>query len=474
MWYFQLEAIKYCKLDCQSLHEVLTKFNELIYSNFSINIHKPLTLPALAMRIYKAHFMPKDTIYQLTGEVEQNIRLSYTGGAVDVYIPHNRVTPFFSNILAKFKKLFYYDVNSLYPTVKANMDMPIGKPIAFEGNIRLVEPDAFGVFYCKITSPEYLKHPLLQKRIKGKGTVAGLGTWHGWISSSEMDNAIKYGYQFEIIKGYQFERGNIFKDYVTKLYELRSQFAKSHPMNLIAKLLMNSLYGKFGMRLDKTITEIINLNTDEGKIAFKELLDTVGESIQDYIELDNNKYLFVRNKLSNVFNEDSYHSSDVNIAIASAITAGARVHMSIFKNNPLFNLYYSDTDSIFIDMPLPLEFIGKQLGLLKLEYVINKAVFLAPKVYGLVIENGVEVIKIKGITEEVTSKIHVNDLEYLLIQDSNKVFNQHKWYKSLVKGEIGISDVLYNLKVTSNKRATIYKEDVFNSTEPLFYDELDK
>ena len=64
VWDFKEEAIKYCKLDCQSLHEVLTKFNNLIYSKFKINIKRSLTFPALAMRIYKAHYMPENSIYQ--------------------------------------------------------------------------------------------------------------------------------------------------------------------------------------------------------------------------------------------------------------------------------------------------------------------------------------------------------------------------------------------------------------------------
>jgi hypothetical protein len=83
-WSFKLESIKYCKLDCQCLHELLTKFNELIYSNFKINIHKTLTLPSLAMKIYKRHYMPKDSIYQIVqSKVEAAIRDSYTGGAVE-------------------------------------------------------------------------------------------------------------------------------------------------------------------------------------------------------------------------------------------------------------------------------------------------------------------------------------------------------------------------------------------------------
>jgi hypothetical protein len=26
--------------------------------------------------------------------------------------------------------------------------MPVGKPVYFEGDIRAIEPDAFGLFYC--------------------------------------------------------------------------------------------------------------------------------------------------------------------------------------------------------------------------------------------------------------------------------------------------------------------------------------
>lgn len=75
-------------------------------------------------------------------------------------------------------------------------------------------------------------------------------------------------------------------------------------------------------------------------------------------------------------------------------------------------------------------------------------------------------------TKNVISDIHINDLEQLLIKDSSRVFNQHKWYKSLIKGEINITDILYNLKVTSNKRNVIYVDGIFNSTKPFNYDDL--
>jgi hypothetical protein len=70
------------------------------------------------------------------------------------------------------------------------------------------------------------------------------------IFSPELDNAVKYGYKFDILGGYIFERKNIFKNYVLNLYDLRLKYPKSNPLNLIAKLLLNSLYGRFGM-IDK-------------------------------------------------------------------------------------------------------------------------------------------------------------------------------------------------------------------------------
>ncbi len=50
--------------------------------------------------------------------------------------------------------------------------------------------------------------------------------------------------------------------------------------------------------------------------------------------------------------------------------------MSQFKNNPDFNLYYSDTDSAYIDKPLPDHLVhSKDLGKMKLENTLAKAIF---------------------------------------------------------------------------------------------------
>jgi hypothetical protein len=174
------------------------------------------------------------------------------------------------------------------------------------------------------------------------------------------------------------------------------------------------------------------------------MLEKYGETLKDYIKIED-KLLIIRDTSIDIkYNEkeDMYHGQNVNIAIASAITAGGRVHMSAIKNHPDFNLYYSDTDSWVTDAPLPSYMVGPNLGQVKLEYEIDRAVFLAPKVSGLITTEGKEIIKVKGVHHEVVENIHINDLEQLLIEDSSRLFNQEKWFKKLVEGEIFVTDVI--------------------------------
>ena len=61
----------------------------MIFNLFNINIHKYPTLSSLAFGIFRTHFLSHETILQLSGKIDKNIRQGYTGGAVDVYIPQN-------------------------------------------------------------------------------------------------------------------------------------------------------------------------------------------------------------------------------------------------------------------------------------------------------------------------------------------------------------------------------------------------
>jgi hypothetical protein len=90
----------------------------------------------------------------------------------------------------------------------------------------------------------------------------------------------------------------------------------------------------------------------------------------EFDELDKKIMVKHRSELKNqqTMLYGNLETHNVSIGIAAAITAYARIHMSQFKNNPNFNLYYSDTDSIYIDKPLPDHMISSTiLGKMKLE-----------------------------------------------------------------------------------------------------------
>ena len=142
-----------------------------------------------------------------------------------------------------------------------------------------------------------------------------------------MDNATKFGYTFEIIRGYRFKKAILFKEYVEKMYKLRKSYPKDHPLNLIDKLLMNSLYGKLGMKPEGSRVDILNTTNPKDMDNLEFNLNTLGDTISDYIELGQHLIIVRKNISRYNYNEkeDLYHGLDVNIAIASSITAGVEL-----------------------------------------------------------------------------------------------------------------------------------------------------
>ncbi|KAF6135886.1 hypothetical protein GIB67_006778 [Kingdonia uniflora] len=139
-----------------------------------------------------------------------------------------------------------------------------------------------------------------------------------------------------------------FKNLISKVNESRLKANKSgdDAMSYGYKILMNSLYGRFG----------------------------------------NAGYV-----------KDSDWSPPKNsvVQISAAIIAYARIYMYQFMSRD--NCYYTDTDSIILGKPLSEEYVSsKVLGLLKLECFIKESIFLAPKCYKLVTEDDQKIIKHKG------------------------------------------------------------------------------
>jgi len=179
-------------------------------------------------------------------------------------------------------------------------------------------------------------------------------------------------------------------------------------LNFIAKILLNSLYGRFGM--DDNFEDINVIHKDFYGDFENKFIDQITEKI----EIDDYFIVFIRAS-EGLIKDQGEHN--VSVGIAAAITAYSRIHMSQFKNNPKINLYYTDTDSIYTDSDIDKSLINsKILGMLKLENVCEKAIFLGPKLYALMLENGQFIHKIKGLNQKIN--IDFNDFQKLLTKDT--------------------------------------------------------
>jgi hypothetical protein len=196
---------------------------------------------------------------------------------------------------------------------------------------------------------------------------------------------LPYGYTFKFIEGYEFSKIDLFTDYVNDFY-----FKKKNsigPERFISKMHLNQLYGIFGRRHD--LLETINIyKEDLNDYIFSRVIKTIIPINDKIIALLMHKNVnddFIKKlnsdldmKLSNY-----YYLVKANVAIASAVTSYARIHMIPFKING--DVVYSDTDSIFTTKKLDSKFIGKDLGFMKDELnglVIKDAYFLGIKKYG--------------------------------------------------------------------------------------------
>lgn len=331
-----------------------------------------------------------------------------------------------------------------------NNEYPVGNPIFFKDNRSL--DSIFGLVYAEVTTPKDIYAPILLYRNNSNFTLAPTGKWTGWFVSEELKNAVKYGYQVDIKYGYHYKsKAYLFDKYVDTLYEMRLTYPKADPMNLICKLLLNSLYGRFGLNPS------LQMITTTEEYDPKYLLDTkklVNNTLYFYPD-DRNRDLTTVCKQEDLL---------ISLPLAMFTTAYARIFMSKFKMEYQNNLYYSDTDSLYLDCSLPDEYIGPELGKFKLEYQATEVVFLAPKVYSLLLPDGSEITKVKGSTVLPS----FSELKELLYNQQQIKLPQERWNRNISKGNISITDTIYTLTLNENKRIfTHNSEGIIIDTQPI-------
>jgi DNA polymerase type B, organellar and viral len=439
----------YCSMDCISLAHIIYRFGILINEKWTINIHSYPTISSLAIAIYLTYYLKiTDLIPLVTGKIYRDISKSYHGGHTDVYMMYSD------------KEVHSYDYTSMYPAMMLKHEMPVGKIDKFEGNpLNVGETfkslcDKHAFVKCTVEVDKSLNRPVYMTKVKFNNenrVMCATGTFlNQWVYLKEI---CKY-YELtngkiridpnSIKKGYTFQSKNIFKDYITDLFKIKQSVTKDNPLYLISKILMNSLYGRFGLKQE--LTEHTLMSSSE----IEEMLMSCEDiNIEDIIPLDFiNKSLVITNKDSdNVFLKSS-------IPIASAITAYARMERAEIILDESLDILYFDTDGFkslqkITELPKYKHLDHNGLGGLKYEGTFSESIFLMPKVYGGVYkESGEEFTKLKGFKD----KVEFEKFKDLLFKNSEITLTHNKWLRDWLKSEIKIMKSPYLFKINDNKR----------------------
>lgn len=182
-------------------------------------------------------------------ELDDDIRQAYRGG-------FTYLTPAFrhKHVLGGIT----LDVNSLYPSVMYDRVLPYGYPMFFEGQY---EPDEHYPIYiqhlkcCFKLKPGHI--PTIQK--KGSGRFVETEYLTSSVDSMRIDEPVELYlttpdmvlflehydiYDEEYINGYKFKGASgMFKEYIDFWMHLKE--TTTGAMRQLAKLMLNSLYGKF-------------------------------------------------------------------------------------------------------------------------------------------------------------------------------------------------------------------------------------
>lgn len=379
------------------------------------------TLASTAMSLYRNKYLDNSYMLHWPNELD-DIFKGYYGGRTEAFARGG------------FKDYNYYDFNSLYPSVMINdFPDPNTKEISRENTDRYIH-NFDGMSLVTVDCP-YMDYPLLPYRYDNK-LIFPIGKFRSWQSHVELRKAVDLGYRIiKIHRSYYYKDNCIpFHDYVRDLYALRMNYKnQNNPMEYVIKILLNSLYGKFGQKF-RGRDNFIPLNHTVEELEQLGEFEIIGE------------YLRIIN--------DSDPAPFCIPIWASYVTSYARLklHEFILKSNPL----YVDTDSLITRKDFG---DSKALGKLKLEMKVSKGIIVKPKFYGLQTESE-SYVKAKG----VGVKMVWDDLIKLLVTGQITYDKFMQWRESVRRGFIPneIQSITKRLGLDDNKRS--WGKD-FNSNE---------
>lgn len=322
----------------------------------------------------------------LDEEQDKFIRKAYRGG-------FTWVNPKFQG--QRIGKGIVFDVNSLYPSVMnscAGERLPYGKPVWVDGKPK--PSDAYNLWVAEVTCSFRLKEdhiPCIQLKgnfrfkqteylTKSDGDVTFTVTSVDW----ELIKQQYHIYNLRWHGAYQFRSASfMFKTYIDKWVSIKNQSTidGNAGMRQIAKLMLNSLYGKFATRTTVYARRPVLVN-----------------DILRYVDLP------------------PQQREPVYLPVGVFVTAWARKKTITAAQSVYDRFIYADTDSIHLvgtELPDCIEIDDVKLGAWKHESTFWQAKFLRAKCY-MEYEEGKEkpTVHVAGMPLSCHEHVDIDNFEF--------------------------------------------------------------
>jgi hypothetical protein len=478
---FKNELLKYCVSDVSILCESLRVFmNDMIEQN-GINPFDSVTIASYCMKVYLTKHAPTEkeldnrnisdfrftAIGILKKDEAEQIKKGFHGGRTEVFKQFMELS---DKELLEGLRLAYEDINSLYPTCQYFDELPYGIPKIFDYGDKGIEnidiTKYFGYVVCDVIPPKDLLIPLLGSKNKdGKFTFSLENMYKETIPTPELIKSLELGYKItRVYKIFHFKKTTgLFKSYIQCFLRAKvengfkgtdeekdilidkykkigvtirkDRLCDNPGRKNNAKLMLNSLWGKFGQRqmnISVYINEPSKWYNILRRVNKKEIILITRENLGDS--------LFIQYK---EVKECNMNFNKTNIALCGMITSQARLRLyKVIGDKRLSNrVIYCDTDScIYLyDKNKYNNKTGDMLGEWEAETdePIKKIVCLAPKAYSYITASNKKEIKSKGIqltAENIKENVNFNYYKKMIDDNNNIIKCKSLIFKKTYEG----------------------------------------
>ena len=393
-----------------------------------------MTIGSDALHNFKDMISSFDLYFpRLNFEIDKSIRESYKGG-------FTYLSPLYRESDIK-RDIIVLDSNSMHPSHMMNDWMPIGEPMYFEGEYK--EDKLYPLYIIRFScsfklkkgkipsiqfrhSFDYLPNEYVEDTNEKIETLTLTSIdYELFLSQYEITSKIIFhdGFKFKRIKG-------IFRSYIEHWTNQKIEAKKNNNTALyrIAKLMLNSLYGKFGLN-PRVRSKYPYLDSEDERVRYKLYPEEIRDSI----------YCPVASFIT------AYSRYDI-------ITTSQAIRDYSLKTYGEDYYIYSDTDSIHMikltdeELSNIIRMDDYKLGYYKRESEAVRGIYIRQKCYMEIAADGTINTTVAGLPKRLGKYVNPENFKKGFSIKASENDKEHKLAFSHVKGGVLLVDTDFTIK----------------------------